>query len=230
METSRRQFLERLGATTAALAVMPSPVAGFASVLGAPSFAAAGEEPGQPWDTSWARRLVGKYRAVFDVPEVESAYGVWRATIWAKQYADVLKVPMKEMSSAVVLRHNGIVLAMQQPYWDKYGVGAEKKVLHPITQQPTDRNPALLASPDLPEAFVPMSLDKYIARGGIALACNLALQDVVDTIAAKDKVSPEEARKQALALMVPGVILQPSGVFAALYAQDAGGAKYLRAS
>ena len=39
----------------------------------------------------------------------------------------------------------------------------------------------------------------------------------------------EEARKQAIAFMVPGVILQPSGVFAALHAQDAG-CKYLRAS
>ena len=71
---------------------------------------------------------------------------------------------------------------------------------------------------------------KYIARGGVVLACNLALHDVVETIRAKENVSPEAARKQALALLVPGVIVQPSGVFAALHAQDAAGCKYLRAS
>jgi len=42
-------------------------------------------------------------------------------------------------------------------------------------------------------------------------------------------VSAEEARKQAIGYMVPGVILQPSGVFAAIHAQDVG-CKYLRAS
>ena len=36
-------------------------------------------------------------------------------------------------------------------------------------------------------------------------------------------------RKQAIAYLVPGVILQPSGVFAAIRAQEAG-ATYLRAS
>jgi len=233
MQTSRRGFLERLTVTTAAtaaaaagLAALPSPVQAMSRALGAP--AAGGAERGDEWDTSWARRVNGKYRAVFDVPEIDSAYGVWRASLWAKQYADVLKAQPKEMTSAVVLRHNGIYLAMQQAYWDKYGTGAARKATHPLTEQPTDRNPALLA--DLPEPFNQLSLDKYLARGGIALACNLALQDVVAGIQEKEKVSPAEARKQALAWMVPGVILQPSGVFAALYAQDAAGCKYIRAS
>jgi len=130
-----------------------------------------------------------------------------------------------------VLRHNGIQLAMQQAYWDKYGIGKEKNVMHPITQQGTDRNPALLASSrgEVPAMFDDAALDRFIARGGIALACNLALQDVVEDIQKKENLSAEEARKQAIAFMVPGVILQPSGVFAALHAQDAG-CKYLRAS
>jgi len=45
----------------------------------------------------------------------------------------------------------------------------------------------------------------------------------------KDKSTPETSRKTALAGMLPGVVMQPSGVFAALRAQDAG-CKYLRAS
>ena len=77
--------------------------------------------------------------------------------------------------------------------------------------------------------FDDAALDRFISRGGIALACNLALQDVIEMIQKKENASAEDARKQAIAFMVPGVILQPSGVFAALHAQDAG-CKYLRAS
>jgi len=46
---------------------------------------------------------------------------------------------------------------------------------------------------------------------------------------AQDKVSEDEARKRGIAMMVPGVILQPSGVFACIRAQEAG-CTYVKAS
>ena len=75
------------------------------------------------WDTSGPPSSPGKVRAVYDVPEIDSGYGVWRSSVWANQYAETMKVPATDISTAIVLRHNGIVLAMQQAYWDKYGVG-----------------------------------------------------------------------------------------------------------
>jgi hypothetical protein len=54
------------------------------------------------------------------------------------------------------------------------------------------------------------------------LACNLALQDCVELIKSKTGADNEAARKEAIAALVPGVILQPSGVFAAVMAQEAG--------
>lgn len=221
----RRDFVGRLGAG-ALLAGVPLPIDASVRALAqvpAPS--------AEEWDLSWVGRLTGKYRAVFDVPEIDSGYGVWRASIWGKQYKDVLGAKPNELSAVVVLRHNGIALAMQQGYWDRYSVGKEKNVLHPVTQQGTDRNPALLSSKrgEVPEMFDDVALDKFLARGGIALACNLALQDIIEAIQKRDNATAEDARKQAIAMMVPGVILQPSGVFAALHAQDAG-CKYLRAS
>ena len=225
MPIDRRDFVGRLAAS-ALLAGVPLPIDASVRALSQTQ-----PEQTEEWDVSWVKRLTGKYRAIFDVPEIDSGYGVWRASIWARQYQEVLGAKPNELSSVVVLRHNGIQLAMQQAYWDKYGIGKEKNVLHPITQQATDRNPALLASSrgEVPAMFDDAALDRYIARGGIALACNLALQDVVEAIQKKENVSAEEARKQAIAFLVPGVILQPSGVFAALHAQDAG-CKYLRAS
>ena len=225
MPIDRRDFVGRLAAG-ALLAGVPLPIDASVRALSQTQ-----PEHAEEWDVSWVKRLTGKYRAIFDVPEIDSGYGVWRASIWARQYQEVLGAKPNELSSVVVLRHNGIQLAMQQAYWDKYGIGKEKNVLHPITQQGTDRNPALLASSrgEVPAMFDDAALDRYIARGGIALACNLALQDVVEASQKKENASAEEARKQAIAFLVPGVILQPSGVFAALHAQDAG-CKYLRAS
>ena len=139
--------------------------------------------------------------------------------------------PEHDISMVIILRHNGIVLAMQQAFWDKYKIGETKKVLHPVTQEATDRNPVLLSSArnEVPAAIDPYALDRFMARGGIVLACNLALRDCVDLIQKQDNVSPEEARTRAIAFMVPGVILQPSGVFAAVRAQEAG-CSYVRAS
>ena len=185
----------------------------------------------EQWDLTWVNRVTGKHKAIFDVPEIESGYGVWRATLWTNQYNQVLKVAPRDLSAVVVLRHNGIWLAMQQAFWDTYGVGKEKNVLHPVTQQPTDRNPVLLASSrgEVPEMFDAVALDKFIGRGGIALGCALAFDEVVESVKAKDKVNDDEARKRAMAGLVPGVTLQPSGVFAAIRAQEAG-CTYLRAS
>jgi len=222
MSTNRREFLGH--ATSAALfGVMPLALT--------PTAAAAAGGSDDEWDVSWADRLTGKHKAVFDCPEVESGYGVWRASIWAQQYRDVLKVKPNDMAMVIILRHNGIVLAMQQAFWDKYKIGETKKVLHPVTQQATDRNPVLLSSArnEVPAAIDPYALDRFMARGGVVLACNLALRDCVDLIQKQENVSPEEARTRAIAFMVPGVILQPSGVFAAVRAQEAG-CSYVRAS
>ena len=229
MDTTRRDFLGKVAVNAAILGAMPLPLE-----LSSTAFAATVPSPtmqGEKWDVSWPARLTGKHKAIFDVPEVDSGYGVWRATIWGKQYQDVLGVAPKDMSAVVVLRHNGIVLAMQQAFWDKYGVGKAKSAMHPITSEPTDRNPALLSSSrnEVPADYDAMALDKFIGRGGIALGCNLAFADCVQLIKSKENVSDVDARKQAIAFLVPGVILQPSGVFAAIRAQEAG-AVYLRAS
>ena len=225
MTQNRREFLERM---TAGAVLAGVPLSADALRAFAPPVASTAAEN---FDMSWADRITGKYRAVFDVPEIESGYGVWRASIWVKQYMDHLKAGPKDCTPVVVLRHNGIVLAMQQAFWDTYGIAKSNEVKHPISGDKTDRNPALLSSTrgEVPASFDEVALDKYIARGGIALACNLAFDDMVAIVSKKDGDTPEAARKTALAGLVPGVIMQPSGVFAALRAQDLG-CKYLRAS
>jgi hypothetical protein len=221
----RRAFLERLGAG-AMLAAFPLSTGGLTEFL-----PAVGSEARDAWDLGWVGHVTGKHRAVFDVPAIDSGYGVWRATVWQQQYADVLKARPKDCSAVLVLRARGIALAMQQAFWDEYALGTENAVKHPVTEQPTDRNPALLSSArnEQPAMFDDFALDKFIARGGIALACDLAFAEMVALVAKKHGGSEDAARKTAIAMLVPGFVLQPSGVFAAIHAQDVG-CKYIRAS
>lgn len=235
MSQDRREFLERLGAG-AMLATVPF----SADVLRAfgeplpprhPAATTLATPRAEDWDLSWFDRITGKYRAVFDVPEIDKGLGVWRASLWTQEYADVLKAAPTDLSAVVVLRHKAIALAMQQSFWDRYQVAKDNTVIHPMSGKPTDRNPVLLSSSrdEVLPMFDDVALDKFIARGGIALACNLAFDDMIALVTKKDGTTDDVSRKTAIAGLVPGVILQPSGVFAALHAQDAG-CKYLRAS
>lgn len=224
--TTRREFLDRLAVGGLAVSGLSLGLAALPDRLDAAGLPAAQGA----WDTKWPARLTGRVKTVFDVPEIESGYGVWRASVWARQYEQVLGVPAAQMSTALVLRHNAIILAMQQGFWDKYGIGAAQKVTHPLTLQPTDRNPALLSAADgVPEPYASFAVPRFMERGGVTLACDLALQDMVQLIQDRDKVSAEVARKQAIDWMIPGIILQPSGVFAVLLAQQSD-ALYIRAS
>jgi hypothetical protein len=223
MSQSRRTFLGAAAANAAAFALLPKDL--FAGVTNDGSGMSADE-----WDVSWPSRLKGKHRAVFDNAEPESGYGVWRTAAWARQHVEVLKASPSDVTPAMVLRHNGIVLAMQQTFWDKYGIGASKKVTHPLTGQPTDKNPALLDEKDgIPAPYNAAALPKQLARGVVVLACNMALQDCIDLISKTEKVDDATARKAAIGYLIPGVILQPSGVFAVTLAQEAG-ASYVKAS
>jgi hypothetical protein len=142
----------------------------------------------------------------------------------------VLKVAPADIVPVIVMRHEAIVLAMQQAYWDKYGVGFKKKVTDPMTNQPTNKNPALLDEKDgVPAPYNMAALHKQIAAGAVALGCSVAFEDCIATVKKADNVSEEEAKKRALSYLVPGVILQPSGVFAVIHAQEAG-ALYIKAS
>ncbi|MGH8248605.1 MAG: hypothetical protein ACREUU_19490 [Gammaproteobacteria bacterium] len=225
MDATRREFLGKVTAGAAAYSALPLAIA-LSACDAEGSNQAAGE-----FDFSWPAKLTGKHKSVFDMAEVESGYGLWRGNAWAGQVQQYMGVPATDVSLAIILRHNAIVLAMDQAFWDKYGVGKMKSVTHPMTQQPTDKNPVLLGVAEgVPAPFDAAALPKQQARGVVFLACNLAFNlDVVPIVVAADKVSEADARKSALTHVLPGVLLQPSGVFAATRAQETG-CTYVKAS
>ncbi|MGE0441399.1 MAG: hypothetical protein AB7S39_13005 [Gemmatimonadales bacterium] len=220
MAIPRRDFLERLAFGGVAAAGLDLGAATPAAGL---DLAAARrpELAQQAWDLSWVNRITGDHRCVFDCTEIESGFGVLRALVWVAQYGQALGVRPGEMSPVVVIRHSAIPLAMNQAFWDRYGIGAAKSVRHPFTDEPTTKNPLLLEANELPPGFGTFNHAGLMAAGIPLLGCNLAFAECVRTVAKAEGVADDEARRRAVAMLLPGIILQPSGVFATIRAQEA---------
>ena len=221
MHPARREFL-----STLALGSMG--VAGLAAIDPAvlPAQQAAGH-----WDLGWARKLKGKYRAVFDVPNIEDGFGVWRAVIWRQQYSQVFGVPEEQLATVVILRGDGVALGLGQEFWSRYDAGRRWRVNDPSTGKPTSVNPVAgrTGQHALPAQFSGFTLESLMAGGTTVLACTLALRNCAVIVAEADHVAIEEADRRVRQMLVPGIVLQPSGVFAAVLAQD-NGCRYVRAS
>jgi hypothetical protein len=211
MTTPRRDFLGWLGA------------GGVLAAGGTPRFSAALPAPiSDKWDMSWCDRLNGKVRAVFDSPGVAEGAALFRAQVWRDEHKEVYGTPLTEASAVIVFRHEGIPLVMNDAFWSRFKVGKELKLKDEKTRKWTTVNPIASTPPGTPEKFANYNLPAFIGSGGIVLACNFAFGEMVQKFIDTDKLSKDDARKRAMEQLIPGVILQPSGVFAALRAQQAG--------
>ena len=223
MSTDRRDFL---GTLMAAGLAAPS-----AGALSRPRPAATAEPlPQSPWDVSWTSKLTGSKRVVFDSPEISMGLAPLRVLVWHKDYADVYGTTPSDMSGVLVLRHNAIWMIMNDEFWDHHGVGKITGINDPKTGKPIRRNPYTgpTIHADLPAAVADNVLQKAMALVPV-LACNLAFQDVVEVVKAEAGGDAARARAMAIRHIVPGVTLQPSGVFAVTRACE-GGCTYFLAS
>ncbi len=226
MSTPRRDFLKQTGLSASALALFPTVGAADAFGRDALRRLESSEHAGAPvqskWDTTWMQRVKGKHRAMFDVPLVELGYPILRSGIWVEQVQEAFGAAASDITAVVVVRHDAIPLIMDHAYWSTYSAGEVFKVKDedgsPLTFNPVLTPPAGKQGSGPPR----LSLDKQIERGAIVLGCNLAFGDVVESIQKKDKISATEARAIALKHVIPGAIMQPSGIFANVAAQQVG--------
>lgn len=229
MSTDRRHFLQHLTLGGIAIGALPSAL--YANETSTPPGSlqelAALEQstaPQSQFDTTWLQKLTGKYKAVFDSPEINGGMGVWRAGMWATHCRDLLGAQPTELTTVIVIRHSAMPLIMNHEFWDTYDVAKTFKVLHPLTDKKTRRNPVLMTAEDdqMPPTFASYALDKQMERGAIVLGCNMAFSSMIALVRKKDKLSGTEAREKTLSMMVPGVLLQPNGIFPVTMAQHHG--------
>lgn len=179
---------------------------------------------------SWTDRVSGKFKAVFDSPEVSEGGGLFRAAMWRDQHKEVYGTERKDATSVLVLRHAAIDLIMGDAYWERFeGAGKSANWKDPKTKKWIRYNPQRVADPGMSGPMKEYNLTDFMASGGIVLACNLAFRESVARYQQADKLSAADALKVAKENIIPGIILQPSGFFAVLRAQEVG-CNYMMAS
>jgi len=225
MAPLRRDFLGWLGGTSMLAFTGPS-------LAFRPSTGPAAGPPGpigDSFDMSWTDHVQGRFRAVFDSPALAEGAALFRAMVWCDEYKAVYGTARSEMSPVLVVRHEAIHLAMNDSYWERFRIGADVKLKTPEGKKWATANPIRVSPPGTPAEFARYNLETFVGEGGIVLACNLAFAEVVDKFKREGKLTDDAARQRAKEQLVPGVILQPSGVCAVLRAQEAG-CRYILAS
>ncbi|HET9423726.1 MAG TPA: twin-arginine translocation signal domain-containing protein [Gemmatimonadaceae bacterium] len=166
------------------------------------------EEPIAPeaeWDLTWIDRLTGKYRTVFDAPEINDGTVFTNATVFMMGFGEVYKATDADMQAVLVLRHNAVPLVFNDAMWEKYGIGTDLKIAGAEKKNPWTGEMATLQK-----------------RGAIFLGCSLAANRRAREIARRVGANADAVRADLYANLLPGVIMQQSGVFATIRAQQAG--------
>jgi hypothetical protein len=140
---------------------------------------------------------------------------------------DAIAAGENDVQAVVVIRHAAIPMAFNDAMWEKYEIGKDKKIKDERTDSWATHNPYLNGGSNrggaAPSADRPTPTFAWLtAHGHILLGCDLATQNYANTIARNFKVDQRAVYEELKANLVPGMILQPNGVYAALRAQEAG--------
>lgn len=230
--TPRREFLGQIAVS--ALALAGSACAGTtASPQTAATPAAAPAPRAQThWDDTWSTRVAAaKHKAVFDMPDIHDPAAIDHAALWLEGVRAALGVGPGDAQTVIVVRHAAVPAAFNHAMWSKYEIGKLRKVKDDATGKWAVRNPFASSAPAKPgdpptqagKADEPGdTLDWFAEHGHTLLACNLATLGMSSIIAKKVKGEQQAIYEELKANLIPGVILQPSGIYAVHRAQEAG--------
>ena len=233
--TPRRDFLGQVAASAIVLAgaACASPIStGQASTAPTPAPSPAPRPTAVHWDDSWFARLSAKHKAVFDSPEIDDGLAVGQASGYIRGMRDAMAAGENDVQTVVVMRHKAIPMAFNDAMWRKYELGKELKVKDYPSEKWATRNPfaSRAASANGVSSNRPQSTLAWLAsHGHILLGCDLATRGYAEIIADRRKADSQVVYEELKANLVPGVILQPTGVYAVHRAQEAG-CTYIRST
>jgi hypothetical protein len=204
----RRRFLGGVAAGVAALVV------GRAASAGAELNRITATPPA---DEKWLAKIKGTHRQVVDCTSHNDGFGVAFALNFIDTTKDALSAPESEFTSVVGFRHFSMPLALNDAMWKKYKIGEMLNVTDPATKAPAVRNifrDNILGRPGL-------TYEQVIAtRPVILYACNVALTVLSGMAAPNAATTPDAAKAEWTANILPGVVIVPSGVYALNRAQQ----------
>ena len=223
MSTPRRDFLSWIGVSSA--------LAATTSLFKPSTLQAESSTPvDSKWDMSWTDKVNKRVKGVFDCTTIAEGAAIYRASIWRDQYKEVYGTARTDVNAVLVIRHQAIDLIMNDEYWSRFNIGeGEAKKLDAEAQRYfkdgdgfIKKNPVASADPKASPATHDYNLADFMAQGGIVLGCGLAFRRPVGRFQKGDSLSAADADKAAREHIIPGIIMQPSGIFAAMRAQEAG--------
>ena len=173
----------------------------------------------------WFKKVKGKHRIVFDVPEPNGIFPfAWPRIFLATNAAT--GTPEKDCSVIVVLRHNSIPYAMEHRLWAKYDFNQVFKVTDPRTNKPTTRNPFWQPAQgdfNVPGiGVVPIGINELQESGVLFCVCDAALTVYSAVTADILKQDAAEVKKDWVSGILPGIQIVPAGVWAVNRAQERG--------
>lgn len=222
--STRRDFIGQVATAAATIAVTAcaAPVVAQSAGAAAPKRAPI---PTPEWDDSWAARVsAAKHKAVFDAPDIADGTVLANAFVFMMTYHQMYKTADADTVAVLVMRHQGVGLALGDALWDRYDLGKELKIKDPVTGKWAKRNPWQRYDARDKESFPGFSLEDLAKRGAVLLACNLAANNQAARIAKRTNQDRDAVVAEVRANLVPGTILMPSGVLATIRAQEAGAA------
>ena len=229
--SSRRTFIVQLASSAAVASLAACTTQAAPAPAPAPAQVLTGPPPKQVFEDSWTTRVMAaQHKAVFDSPEIDDGLALWQASTVGRGYDTVLGAGQSWVP-VVVLRHKALPMALNDAMWDKYGIGQLLKLKDPVSGAPARRNPFhdVAAASQYAMVGPDTSIKGLIDKGGVILACNLAAMAYAGQTARRLKLDVAGVRTDFLANMAPGVMLQPSGIYAVVRAQDAG-CRFLRST
>jgi hypothetical protein len=165
------------------------------------------------------------------MPEVDDGLAIDHAVLWLEGCRQALGAAPGDAHAVIVVRHAAVVLAFNDAMWSKYELGKERKVKDDATGKWAVRNPYASPTPRSADDPPPQrssadrpagNLGWFAQNGHTLLACDVATRGMSFILAKKVKREQRAIYEELKANLIPGVILQPSGIYAVHRAQEAG--------
>ena len=234
--TARREFLGQIAVSAIVIAGTACASPATAGQTTAPSPAPTPPPAGNPgsqttrWDDSWFGKLTAKHKAVFDSPQFDDGAALWNASGYIGGMRDAAGAGVNDVQVVIVMRHIAVPMTLNDDMWAKYEIGKNKKIKDYSTDKFATRNPFFAAAPSssastrpAPPPDEPSATLRWLgSHGHVLLGCDLAMRGFSYQMAEKTKTEQRAIYAEFKANLIPGVILQPTGVYAVLRAQEAG--------
>lgn len=217
--THRRSFLGRLAAGAAALG-LGGLVAPLSAAAAQPR--AGGDRSSSPDFEKWLDGITGKHRQVVDATSTRENFPLTMTFVWLMTQRETYGIEDADLSAVLVMRHSAIAMALSDDVWAKYKLGEHFNIADPATKAPALRNPFAHVREGELQPFPDMAVEKLLARGVKIGACNVALTLNSARAAQRLGLAKDDAKKEWVAGLLPGVVVVPSGVLAVSRAQEHG--------